>query len=123
MHYRRSCASEHPICKQTCEAEHCRKGDMGSNGFSKGTRGFTRNRPANLVHPTGPDAAFAKISVARALQAGLAISTINDTVRDTLAWYLALPEAERALLKAGIDPAREQAVLAAWRKAQNQPVK
>jgi len=44
-------------------------------------------------------------------------------VRDTLAWYLALPEAERALLKAGIDPAREQAVLAAWRKAQNQPVK
>ena len=61
--------------------------------------------------------------MARALQAGLAISTINDTVRDTLAWYLALPEAERALLKAGIDPAREQAVLAAWRKAQNQPVK
>lgn len=67
--------------------------------------------------PLGVDAAFAKISTARALQTGLAIRAINDTVRDTLAWHLLRPAAERALLKAGIDPAREQAVLAAWHAA------
>ena len=57
--------------------------------------------------PTGADAAFARVSVARALQAGLAVRAIKDTVCDTLAWYLQRPEPERLALKAGIDPARE----------------
>jgi 2'-hydroxyisoflavone reductase len=67
--------------------------------------------------PTGADAAFAKTSAARALAAGLTISAIKDTVCDTLAWHLARPDSERATLKAGIDPARERAVLAAWSAA------
>jgi 2'-hydroxyisoflavone reductase len=70
--------------------------------------------------PVDADAAFAKISVTRALQAGLTIRAINDTVRDTLAWHLQRPGSERATLKAGIDAAREQAVLAAWRAAASQ---
>jgi 2'-hydroxyisoflavone reductase len=67
--------------------------------------------------PLGADAAFAKTSIARALRAGLTIRAMNDTVRDTLAWHLRRPDSERATFKAGIDPAREQAVLAAWRAA------
>jgi 2'-hydroxyisoflavone reductase len=67
--------------------------------------------------PTGADAAFAKINVARALQAGLTIRAIKDTVYDTLAWHLQRPESERAALKAGIDPAREREVLTAWHAA------
>lgn len=66
---------------------------------------------------TGADAAFAKTSASRALAAGLAIRAIKDTVCDTLAWHLQRPDSERAILKAGIDPARERAVLAAWRAA------
>lgn len=67
--------------------------------------------------PTGADAAFARVSVARALQAGLTIRAIKDSVCDTLVWYLQRPEAERITLKAGIDPAREREVLAAWHAA------
>lgn len=67
--------------------------------------------------PTGADAAFAKVNVARALQAGLTIRAIKDTVCDTLAWHLQRPEAERFALKAGIDPAREHEVLLAWHAA------
>ncbi|HVY82478.1 MAG TPA: NAD-dependent epimerase/dehydratase family protein [Steroidobacteraceae bacterium] len=65
---------------------------------------------------TGDDAAFAQTSSARAIEAGLKITPMRKTVHDTLAWHLARPEAERAKLKAGIDPAREQEVLAAWRR-------
>ena len=39
------------------------------------------------------------------------------TVADTLAWHLTRPDAERAKLKAGLDPAREQEVLKALRNA------
>ena len=63
----------------------------------------------------GDDAAFADTSAERALKAGLNITPLRKTVTDTLAWHLTRPEAERAKLKAGIDPAREQDVLAAWR--------
>ncbi|HSY08620.1 MAG TPA: NAD-dependent epimerase/dehydratase family protein [Steroidobacteraceae bacterium] len=67
--------------------------------------------------PTGADAAFAKVSVARALQAGLSVRGIDKTVCDTLAWQLQRPEPERLQLKAGIDTARERAVLVAWHAA------
>jgi 2'-hydroxyisoflavone reductase len=67
--------------------------------------------------PTGADAAFAKVSVARALQAGLTVRAIKDTVCDTLAWHLQRPEPERLGLKAGIDPAREHEVFVAWHAA------
>jgi 2'-hydroxyisoflavone reductase len=67
--------------------------------------------------PTGADAAFARVSAARALQAGLAIRAMKDTVCDTLAWHLQRPAPERLALKAGIDPAREHEVLVAWHAA------
>jgi 2'-hydroxyisoflavone reductase len=67
--------------------------------------------------PSGADAAFAKTSASRALAAGLTIRAIKGTVCDTLAWHLARPESEQATLKAGIDPAREREVLAAWSAA------
>jgi 2'-hydroxyisoflavone reductase len=62
----------------------------------------------------GDSAGFAETSAARALKAGLHITSIRDTVRDTLVWHLARPETERVQLKAGMPPAREQEVLAAW---------
>lgn len=67
------------------------------------------------VPPAGDTAAFAEVSVARALGAGLKITPMRTTVRDTLAWYLEQPLSDRAHLKAGPTPEREKEWLAAWR--------
>jgi 2'-hydroxyisoflavone reductase len=64
--------------------------------------------------PVGENAAGAQTSASRALKAGLRITDIERTVRDTLAWHLGRPQNERMKLKAGIAPEKEKAVLAAW---------
>jgi 2'-hydroxyisoflavone reductase len=64
--------------------------------------------------PSGDTASFADVSAARAVAAGLTITPIATTVRDTLAWYLRQPQAERTHLKAGLTPDRERQLLAAW---------
>lgn len=55
-----------------------------------------------------------RTNVERAIKAGLKISPLQKTTRDTLAWHLARPAAERQNLKAGIKSDREREVLAAW---------
>jgi 2'-hydroxyisoflavone reductase len=69
----------------------------------------------------GDSAGFAQTSAARALKAGLLITPIDKTVRDTLVWHLARPEAERLQLKSGLSATREQEILAAWHTAGKQP--
>jgi 2'-hydroxyisoflavone reductase len=64
----------------------------------------------------GEEAGFALTSAARAIQAGLGIRPMADTVADTLRWHLGRPESERLKLKAGLSPERETEVLAAWRQ-------
>ena len=66
------------------------------------------------VPPTGDYAGFGMRSTTRAQAAGLKNRPLQDTVDDTLQWWLALPEARRASPKAGITPARETEVLKAW---------
>ncbi len=66
---------------------------------------------------TGESAAFAKISANRALRAGLRITPIQQTVRDTLIWHLSRPRSEQARLKAGLSGMREQELLSAWHKS------
>jgi 2'-hydroxyisoflavone reductase len=66
------------------------------------------------VPETGDFAGAAQTRVARALQAGLTIQPITETVADTLSGYLKRPEAERKTLKAGLAPEREKQVLSAW---------
>lgn len=61
---------------------------------------------------TGDSVGFASSSVERAKRAGLAIRPLRETVRDTLRWYLARPEAERQKLKAGLTVEREAELLA-----------
>ena len=62
----------------------------------------------------GEEAGFGRTSVARAERAGLAWRPLDDTVRDTLAWWQGLPTERRAKLRAGLSPEREAQVLAAW---------
>ncbi|HRX88391.1 MAG TPA: NAD-dependent epimerase/dehydratase family protein, partial [Steroidobacteraceae bacterium] len=69
----------------------------------------------------GNQIAFAATQVDRALKAGLKIRALQSTVDDTLNWYRAQPEADRASLKAGIARDKEAAVLAAWHERTDEP--
>jgi 2'-hydroxyisoflavone reductase len=64
----------------------------------------------------GSEAAGASTPIERGLAAGLTVRPLASTVRDTLAWHLKRPAAEREKLLAGLDAARETAVLKAWRE-------
>ena len=59
-------------------------------------------------------AGFGRRSTAKAQAAGLKYRPLQDTVDDTLQWWMGLSEARRANPKAGITPAREIEVLKAW---------
>ena len=50
----------------------------------------------------------------KALRAGLRIRPLEETVRDTLAWYQTLPEERRNSLRFGLSRERENEVLEAW---------
>ncbi|OHE86969.1 MAG: hypothetical protein A2579_01400 [Lysobacterales bacterium RIFOXYD1_FULL_69_11] len=62
----------------------------------------------------GEYAGFGRIDTSRAQAAGLAYRPLDATVRDTLLWWRTLPADRRAKPKAGLAPAREAEVLAAW---------
>jgi 2'-hydroxyisoflavone reductase len=61
----------------------------------------------------GPDSPLPRTSIERAVGAGLTFRPLADTVRDTLAWWDALPADRRATMRAGLDPEKERGVLAA----------
>jgi 2'-hydroxyisoflavone reductase len=63
------------------------------------------------VDAKGDEAAFAGTSAARAIKAGLEITPMRKTCRDTLAWHLTRPAAEREKLKSGLTPEREKELL------------
>lgn len=69
------------------------------------------------VPADGESAGMMRADIGRALAAGLTFRPLAQTVRDTLAWFDALPAERRAALRAGLAPEREQAVLAAWQGA------
>lgn len=62
----------------------------------------------------GDSAGFSRVSVARALAAGLTFRPLATTAADTLTWFAAQPSERQATVRAGIKPEREAEVLAAW---------
>ena len=48
------------------------------------------------------------------IDAGLGFRTLHTTTQDTLAWHRQLPADEQTFSRAGIAPAKEAQVLAAW---------
>ncbi|HTK55006.1 MAG TPA: NAD-dependent epimerase/dehydratase family protein [Gemmatimonadaceae bacterium] len=84
---------------------------------ANGVRGW-RDMPCWLP-PTGPTGGFLRRSNAKAVAAGLTFRPLSLTAKDTLAWHKTRPEEEqKATLEgaiAGISPAREAEVLAAWK--------
>lgn len=66
-----------------------------------GYRGFHRRKPD------------------RALAKGLTFRPLVVTGRETLDWHRTRPPNEQANLRAGLPPAREAEVLAAWKASQD----
>lgn len=73
------------------------------------------------VPPAGEMEGFARVSIARALESGLAFRPVDDTVRDTLAWWKTEPEERRRTMRAGLPAEREAEVLAAWKASRAAP--
>lgn len=68
--------------------------------------------------PVGDYAGVGTTSNARAIAAGLTFRPLEETSRDTLAWFRTLPAARRDRLRSGIRPEREAEVLSAWHAEQ-----
>jgi len=54
-------------------------------------------------------------------QAGLRSRPLEETVRDTLAWFESLPAERRSKLRSGLDSDREAATLRAWHAEKSHP--
>ena len=72
------------------------------------------------VPPDADRRGFARRSIRRALDKGLTFRPLAVTTKDTLDFYNAEPEERKAKLRAGLEPAREKEVLAAWRAKNKQ---
>ena len=68
------------------------------------------------VPAAGDSIGFAQINCQKAIGRGLRFRPVQDTVRDTLAWWKTLPEERRGKLRAGLAADREIAVLGDWKK-------
>ncbi len=68
------------------------------------------------ISPAGDYLGFHTWSAERAIRAGLGFRPIDETVKDTLAWWKTLPAERQAKLRAGLSPEREAAILAAWHR-------
>lgn len=70
------------------------------------------------VPPRDDNAGFARVSIQRALDAGLTFRPLGETATATLAWYQSQPPERRTeLLGASLTAEKEQEVLRAWRAA------
>lgn len=61
-----------------------------------------------------PNDPLSRVDNSHALQSGLTYRPLAVTAADTLGWHRTRPQAQRNSLRIGIEPEREQAVLAAW---------
>jgi 2'-hydroxyisoflavone reductase len=70
--------------------------------------------PVWIPRDPGEDKSQGRVSNARAVGLGMTFRPVEDTVRDTLAWWKTLPAERTGKLRAGLAPEREREVLAAW---------
>jgi 2'-hydroxyisoflavone reductase len=71
-----------------------------------------RFAPWNPVR--GEEAGASLTGIKRSLAEGLRARSLDETVRDTLAWHETRPAERKAALRSGLTPEREAELLAAW---------
>ena len=70
------------------------------------------------IPPTDEYEGFHRISIDRAIAAGLRSRPLADTVQATLDWYHAWPADKPFKWRGGMEPLREAEVLEAWHAKQ-----
>jgi 2'-hydroxyisoflavone reductase len=105
--------------------EACRRANGGDATFTWADTAFLEAQKVSpwsdmpVWVPRGTqDGGISRVSHARARERGLAFRPLEETVRDTLAWFRTLPPGRQAKLRAGLPPEREREVLAAWHPRQ-----
>jgi 2'-hydroxyisoflavone reductase len=66
---------------------------------------------------TGESAGASLTVTTSAAKSGLRSRPVQDTVRDTLAWFQSLPAERQAKLHAGLDAQKETDTLRAWHQS------
>ena len=86
------------------------------DGDAGATADVVRARPTVRYVPHG-----SRRGLNAARNAGLRSRPLQETVRDTLAWFQTLPPDRQAKLKAGLDPQKEADTLKAWHEDKGKP--
>ena len=101
--------------------EACKKASGSDATFTWVNAGFLEEQKVSpwsdmpvWIPPVGKEAGASRVSSAKALAQGLAYRPVEETAKDTLAWWKGQPEERRAKLRGGISPEREAEVLRAW---------
>jgi len=82
---------------------------------ANGANPYGRELPVFQVMK-GRTAGFARFDLTPELKAGLKIRPMEDTARDTLAWWKTLPAERQVATKTGFTPEREAALLKLWKE-------
>jgi len=69
----------------------------------------------------GGEVGMTSLDCRKAIAAGLKFRSVEETAKDTLAWYKSTPDDRRSKPKAGLTPEREAEVLTAWHAEQKVP--
>src|SRR5258707_2619659 len=64
--------------------------------------------------PHGPEIGYSTMNINKALSKGLTFRPLSDTTKATLEWFRKQPADRQMKMRAGLKPAREAEVLAAW---------
>lgn len=81
---------------------------------ANGANPYGRELPVYQVM-RGRTAGFARFDLTPELNAGLKIRPMEDTARDTLAWWKTTPAERQVATKTGFTPEREAALLKLWK--------
>jgi nucleoside-diphosphate-sugar epimerase len=73
------------------------------------------------IPSNGGETGLTELNCSKAIAAGLKFRSVEETAKDTLAWYKSTPDDRRSKPKAGLTPEREAEVLAAWHAEQKVP--
>jgi 2'-hydroxyisoflavone reductase len=73
------------------------------------------------IPSSGGEVGMTQLSCRKAIAAGLKFRPVEETAKDTLAWYKTLPDDRRGKMAAGLPAEREAEVLAAWHAQQKAP--
>ncbi len=101
--------------------ESCKRVSGADTKFTWIDEGFLMEflKPEEQFAPWNPirgeEAGASLTGIRRSIAEGLRSRTLDETVRDPLAWHATRPEERKAKLRSGLTAEREAELLAAWR--------